>query len=91
VVLAIVGHWQGAPETGLGEVYYCVGAGVTTWCGLAHYTRSLGREMGGLFAEVTGVTMSEWPTKAPGRELTALLWQARARLRLAFTGVAAVG
>ena len=63
-VLVIVGHWQRALETGLGEVYHCAGTGATTWCGLARHTLSLSRELGGPFAEVVGITTNEWPTKA---------------------------
>lgn len=63
-VLAIVGHWRHEPETGLGEVYHCAGTGATTWCGLARHTLRRSRELGGPCAEVTGITTSEWPTKA---------------------------
>lgn len=63
-VLAIVAHWQRAPETGLGEVYHCAGTGATTWCGLARYTLGLSRELGGPFAEVAAIATSAWPTKA---------------------------
>lgn len=63
-VLAIVGHWQSAPEKGLGEVYHCAGTGATNWYGLARHALSVSRELGGPFAEVTGITTSDWPTKA---------------------------
>lgn len=62
-VLAIVAYWQRAPEAGLGGIYHCAGTGATTWCGLARHTLSVSREMGGPFAEVIGITTSEWPTK----------------------------
>jgi dTDP-4-dehydrorhamnose reductase len=63
-VLAIVAYWQHAPEAGLGEIYNCAGTGATTWCGLARHTLSVSRDMSGPFAEVIGITTSEWPTKA---------------------------
>lgn len=63
--LAIIQTWRDAPTVGLGEIYHCAGSGETTWCGLACHTLGASRKYGGPFAEVTGITTKDWPTKAP--------------------------
>ena len=63
-LLAVLSTWQRAPDTGLGGVYHCVGAGQTTWAGLARAVMDESAAHGGPTADVTGIPTRAWPTKA---------------------------
>lgn len=64
-ILHLISTWRDNPDRGLGATYHLAGTGAASWADFAREIFAQSRARGGPAAEVTAISSTEWPVKAP--------------------------
>ncbi|MEP1442157.1 MAG: dTDP-4-dehydrorhamnose reductase [Hyphomicrobiales bacterium] len=71
-ILAMVSHWRGGEQTGLGETFHLSGTGIASWAEFAEAIFDANKKKGGAYCVVKKITSAEYPTKAKRPKNSAL-------------------